>query len=159
MKSSVCIKASAKDTWAILSDLEKIADWVEPVQSAHCPGDKSRGVGAKRVCLLNGNVEIFEEIVQWVENESFTYTGANIPLVETARNTWSVVAQGEHALVITESTLTLKYGIIGRLLEPLMKIMSSRMGANSLASLKYYIENGQPYTGKASKLPRAPISC
>jgi hypothetical protein len=34
-----------------------------------------------------------------------------------------------------------------------------RMAPNALAGFKYLVENGHPYAGKASELPRVPATC
>jgi hypothetical protein len=41
----------------------------------------------------------------------------------------------------------------------LVKMMANRMGARSLASLKYLVEQGHPYRGNARGLAPAPIGC
>jgi hypothetical protein len=33
------------------------------------------------------------------------------------------------------------------------------MGADALAAFKYLVENGKPYEGKHSSLPRVPVTC
>jgi len=53
----------------------------------------------------------------------------------------------------------LKGGPFGRLLEPIMALAFRRMGSNSLAAFKYLVENGRPYAGKHSDLPRAAATC
>ncbi len=62
-------------------------------------------------------------------------------------------------LLTSQAEIVLKGGIFGKLLEPLMYQMSKRMGANALAAFKYLVENGKPYKGKHSSLPRVPIAC
>jgi hypothetical protein len=63
------------------------------------------------------------------------------------------------SLLTTEAELELKGGILGRLVEPAMALVFDRMGSNSLAAFKYLVENGHPYQGRHSKLPRAPAVC
>lgn len=58
----------------------------------------------------------------------------------------------------TSAEVELKGGVFGLVLVPLVKLMSARLGAQSLASLKYLVENGQPYVG-AEPLARAPAGC
>jgi hypothetical protein len=50
-------------------------------------------------------------------------------------------------------------GAWGRLLEPLVRVMARRLGAQSLSSLKYLVEHGEPFVGDARKLGRAPAGC
>lgn len=159
MKGTACIEASVQRTWEALSDLEKISDWSEVILSSTCNGDQKRGVGAERVCSLKNNVTIIERVLEWNEGESFTYEGFNLPLVNRAKNTWSVKEVNGKTLLTTESELVLKGGVLGRILEPIMFFMAKKMGADSIAALKYLVENGAPYTGRHSVLPRAAVSC
>ena len=47
--------------------------------------------------------------------------------MQPARNRWSVIAQGERALLVSEAELELKGGVVGRLLEPLVAPLLRRM--------------------------------
>lgn len=157
--SSACIDTSVEETWKVLSQIENIVLWSEPIETSFCSGDISRGVGAERTCKLKGNITIYEKWIDWDEGKSFTYLGFNLPLTKSAENTWSVISENGKTLLTSEAEIVLKGGIFGKLLEPLMHKMSKRMGANALAAFKYLVENGEPYKDKHSSLPRAPITC
>lgn len=159
MHVTACIEAPAKKTWETLADIENIPLWAESVLTAHCPGGSKRGKGAERVCQLKGNIDIREKWVEWDEGKSYTYLGYDLPLVKAARNKWSVSEVDGKTLLTSESEVTLKGGIFGVLLEPLMLLAGKRMAANSLAALKYLVENGRPYEGKHSLLPRVASTC
>lgn len=157
MTGSVCIDAPMAAVWAVLSDLESIHLWVDSIQRSHCP-DQSRGVGALRVCELK-QATIKETIVDWHEGRSFTYRGEGAPMMQSATNTWSVEAHGDQTLVTSSAEVVLKGGIFGRLLEPLLQALAGRLGVQSLAALKYLVEHGHPYPGKARELGPAPALC
>jgi carbon monoxide dehydrogenase subunit G len=157
MTGSVCINATAADVWAVLSDIASIERWVPLIQRSYCP-EQSRGVGAMRVCELK-QATLRETIIAWDEGRSFTYRGEGAPMLKTAINTWSVEPRGEQSLVTSAAEVELKGGFAGRLLEPLMKAMATRMGAQSLASLKYFVEHGEPYVGNVRELLPAPVAC
>jgi hypothetical protein len=82
-----------------------------------------------------------------------------VPLMKRATNTWSVYPRGDKTLLTSRAELVLKGGIFGQFIEPVMMLMMRRMAPDSLAAFKYLVENGRPYAGKHSELPRAPISC
>lgn len=130
-----------------------------PSHIGHLRRWKTGGAGTIRTCHLKGNISIREKWIDWDEGHSYTYMTHGAPFVKSARNTWSVKSKKGKTLLTTESAVELKGGVVGKLLEPLMLIISKRMGANSLAAIKYLIENGKPPTKKHSKLPRVPISC
>lgn len=155
---SVCIDAPAADVWAVLSKLEAIVQWVPSIQHAHCP-DQSRGVGALRVCELK-QATIRETITQWEEGKSFTYQGEGAPLMKRATNRWSVEPHGTtRTLVTSTAEVELKGGVFGILLEPLVRAMAGRLGAQSLASLKYLVEHKAPFPGRPSALAPAAAGC
>ena len=159
MTGTACINASPEATWKILSDVESISQWSEPVLTAICTTDRKRGVGTERQCQLRNNLTVVERWVDWQEGESYTYEGFNLPLVKSARNTWSIRNENGKTLLKTESEVILKGGVFGRLLEPLMKLVANRMGADAMAAFAYLVENGRPYAGKHADLPRAPMIC
>ena len=159
LKMAACIDAPKEKVWQVLSDIAHINLWVEPIQSAYCEGDVTRGVGALRVCHLHGDMVVRERFVQWEENNAFTYEAEPTKLFKWAKNKWSIKTESGKTLVTTESEVILGFGILGKLLEPLMYLMSKKMGKDSLAALQYLVETGQPYEGKFSKLPRVSASC
>ncbi len=160
LKGAVCIDAPLEQTWAVLSDLERISDWSEEIQTAVCVSQQKRGVGAQRECLLSNNITIEEQIIAWQEGQSFTYEAHNIPLVAKAKNTWRVAEQQGKTLLSTESEIVMQGGLLGVIcLQPLMYLMARLMGGKTLAALKYLVEQGQPYQGKYSSLPPVSVIC
>ena len=159
MKNSVCIESSVGAVWNALSDIEKVTFWAEPILEAHCSGDTRRGIGAVRVCKLKGNMIIKERWVAWDEGKSFTYVGDGMPLIKSAKNTWSVKAENGKTLLTSDAEIEFKWGIFGKLLELALGSAMRRMGPPTLAAFKYWVENGRPYEGKHSSLPVAPAAC
>lgn len=159
MKASACINASVESTWNTLADVENIYLWSEPVVSSECRGTQKTGIGTERICRIGKNVVITERWVSWKEGQSYTYEGYNLPLVKSAKNTWSVKPENGKTLLTTESEVILKGGMFGKLLEPLMLFVSNRMSSNSLSAFKYLVENGKPYEDKHSSLPRVTGFC
>ncbi len=159
MCMSACIDAPVQKTWSVLADIENIPLWAESVLSAQCTGRINRGVGAERVCKLKGGIEIRETWVDWQEGQSFTYIGYNLPIVKSAKNRWSVMEDNGKSRLTSESEAVFKGGIFGVFLERLMRIVTAKMAADSLAAFKYLVENGKPFKGKHSLLPRVSPIC
>jgi hypothetical protein len=76
-----------------------------------------------------------------------------------AENKWSVKADNDKTLVITESRVILKGSVFRKIFESFIYLVSKIMGTESLAALKYLVETGKPFERKFSKLPRVPIEC
>lgn len=157
LTASACINAPVERVWAVLSDLAAIQYWVGAIQHAYCPA-QTRGVGAVRVCELR-QARIEETIIEWDEGRALKYRGMGAPMLASASNEWSVQAHGSQTLVTSIAEVTLKGGALGRALELLAKPMFARLGAQSLASLKYYVEHGEPFRGHARGLRPAPAAC
>jgi len=156
---SACIEASTDQVWNVLSDISNVNLWVDPIISATCESDIKRGVGAIRVCELKGNMTIKEKWVKWDEGNSFTYQADETSFFKSATNKWTLKLDKGKTLITTESDVVLKGGVFGKILEPPMYLVSKKMGADSLAALKYLVETGKPFNKKFSKLPRVAISC
>ena len=136
LRSSVCIDAPLEEVWARLARLEDIRLWSEAIVEARCAAGRDHGVGAERTCRLRGGIVIRERCVAWDAGRSFTYDGVGVPLAARARNAWSVHAQGDRTLLVSEAQVVLKGGPVGRLLEPLLSRQISIMGRRSLAAFK-----------------------
>lgn len=159
LKNTACIEASVTAVWAVLADLEAIENWVEPIERARCEGEIDRGVGSMRVCELTNGITIHEQWTHWDEGRSFEYHAVGMPLVANARNRWTVVPEGMKTLVISEAEIEVKGGWLGKIFEPLLRIPMKAMGPRSMASLKYLVEHGKPFNGRASALPLPPVAC
>ena len=159
MTHSVCIDAPREAVWTTLSHLEGIQDWVEQIQHSYCVGDQSRGAGVVRVCELGNRVTVRETVVSWDEGSAYTYIGEGVPLVRRAQNRWSVKEVGSRTLVTSDSSVELKGGVAGRLLEPVVRAMSDRSAKRSLAALKYLVEHGVPSPEPVANLLPIPANC
>lgn len=142
--------------------LEEISLWSAPVLKASCPAGHNSGVGAMRVCILRGNLEIRESWSEWSDElRYFTYQAEGIPLVRRAVNRWSVQAHGpSQSLLISEAEVELRGGIVARFLfEPAMAKRMTAMGRQSLAALKHLVETGRKFEGKHTSLPIPQATC
>lgn len=159
LRSSVCIDASPDRVWERLARLADIRLWSEAIVDAQCPEGRDRGVGAERTCRLVGGVVIREHWLEWEEGRSFTYEGVGVPLVSSARNTWTVAPDGQRTLLRSEAQLTLRGGRLGRLLEPLVSRQAMRLGLRTLAAFEYLVEHGEPPPVRHTKLALSPVHC
>lgn len=158
MKSAVCIEAPPRQVWDYLSAIESINLWVPAIKQAWCENGQKRGVGTVRVCKLE-KFEVREEFLEWDEGKSFKYVARGAPMIESASNRWDLEPEGDKTMVTSRAEIIVKGGIFGGPLEPLIYLATRAGFPNALAPLKYYIETGKPFTGKAKDLPLAPAFC
>ncbi len=67
--------------------------------------------------------------------------------MKSAKNKWAITSVNSKTLLTSTSELKIKGGVFGKLLKPFLFLIVKRMGANSLAAIKYFIENGHPFEG------------
>ena len=159
LQGSVCVEASVEAVWAVLSDIENVPLWVEPIVEAYCSSDTKRGIGTERTCKLKGNMTIKEKWIHWEEGKSFAYIGYGLPLMKSAKNTWTLKNENGKTLLTSEAEIEFKGGVLGKFLELIFGPPMRRMGSPTLAAFKYFVENGRPFEGKHSSLPIAPVTC
>ena len=157
--ASACIEAPAHVVWEHLAQLDKLHLWIDLVHHSYISSACATGVGAERTCNLGGSRTLHERVVAWDEGRSFTYESSDAPLMRLARNTWSVTPVGEKCLVTSEAELELRGGwfanALGWMLLPLIRLLLP----NPLAKLKFWVENGRPYEGRARSLPVPLAAC
>lgn len=159
MMKTACIEAPADVVWAHLSRLDQIHLWTDVIHRSYLTTQASCGVGAERVCELGHDRSVTERIVAWEEGSSFTYESTNAPMMRFARNRWSVRAEGNRTLVTTEAEFELRGGWLGRLLGHVIVPILAFALPNPMVKLKYWIENGRPFEGRASALPTPLAGC
>jgi hypothetical protein len=78
---------------------------------------------------------------------------------ELAANRWSVLPHGDKSQLTSQAEVEIKGGLLGRLLEPILRPLMRRHAPQALAAFKYLVEQGQPYHGKSAHLPKAAALC
>jgi hypothetical protein len=159
LSASVCVNAPVKKVWTALSKLDAIQDWSGSIHRSYCESEQTRGVDTVRVCELGRNVTVRETIVAWEEGRSFTYIGQGIPFLKRAQNTWSVEARGEQTIVLSKAEVEFKGGLLGRMFEPILLLVSQREARKSLVAFKFLVENGKPYEGNTKTLFKLSLTC
>jgi len=159
LESSVCIEAPTPVVWEALARIEDIRLWSEAVRDSRCEGPIRRGVGAEHTCDLAGGITINERWLAWDEGHSFTYEGVGLPLIASARNTWTVYPAGGRTLLSTQAEVSVKGVRVARLLEPLLRVQFRRLGPRTLAAFKHLVEHGEPPRTRHAKLPRFAADC
>lgn len=122
--SSIAIKASADQVWAILGEgFQDVATWASTVDAAHPHTEVTEFVGAPgggRVCTVPGFGETDERFTAFdTSGRTFTYsaTAARVPgFVTNLRNTWTIrplgAGRSEASAAITADVT----GVLGQLM-------------------------------------------
>ena len=155
---TVCVDAPAAAVWDYLARIEDISLWSRGVISARAVAGRERGVGAERVCQLVGGITLTERWLAWNDGVSFTYEGHGLPGVRVARNIWTVEPHDTQTILRSEAHVQLKGGLLARLLDPIARRQSRRLGRQALGAFKYLVETGRTPDDLSVHLP-APAAC
>lgn len=159
VKISMCVHSNAESIWKVLADLPSIQHWSSDVKTATTPSNHDRGIDACRVCTLRNGLEIHEEFTEWVEGRRYTYRGTGIPGAVYALNTWSVEPDGDACILSSDSTLVMKYGILGWALERMLYPLIVYKGKQALRSIAFMAINGRPIDRSSDRLPGFAATC
>ena len=144
--STIEIDAPAELVWRKLAKLDDVPLWVKSVQTAHYGTDQTEGVGAQRVCEVEGLGTLQETITEWEDQQTLTYAVQGMPrLVEHAQNTWNLEQiTPERTRVHSRIQLETRYGPFGALFARLM--MKPQLAAfmkDALGELRDFVENAR----------------
>ncbi len=113
--------------------------------------------------MLDFNIYFFarqllkEKILQYSnENHSLSYEVAEgMPfVVKYATNTWKLVPLGQDKSKLQMVMDIQLKGIMGAIMQPMMKMMMSKMGNELTEEFKYYVENRQPHPRKIKAMKK-----
>jgi len=128
--------------WAALADIGNIHIWNPGVQASHLTGEQEGGVGASRFCDLGGGNYLNEAVMHWVPEEALTMrvTGTNMPLAAVDIR-FTLQANDAGTRVTVSPVYTVKYGILGQLLDAIFVKRTYRQGMQALLrGLRDYVE-------------------
>lgn len=161
INASIEIDASASAVWRKLAKLDDVQHYVENVKKSYYSSELTEGVGAERICEVQGFGTLREKITQWQDGKSFTYAVEGMPsIIRRGRSTWRVEAiTPEKARVSISSRLETRYGFVGTLIGRLMmRPQITRLLEEALLSFKDFVEQSAPSEGKAPRPLHAQVA-
>lgn len=137
------IDAPAQTVWAVLTDLEEVANYNRTVRSARYLTPARTGPGSARECQLDSGF-VKERVTSVDEGRSISMElyESNWPL-EFMRWTTEIESSGRSATLMKQTT---EYapgnGIVGRIMNRLiMKRKFDRILTEVISDLKHYVES------------------
>lgn len=143
---TIDINAAVNDVWKKLAKLDEVENFVDSVTRSYYNTEQKEGVGAARTCDVKGFGTIVEEIIDWKEGETFTYTVEGMPqMVKHAQSKWLLERKGRSETTVSvTSSIETRYGVVGRLMERFAlepKLGEALTGA--LRQFKEHVERSQ----------------
>ncbi|GCC53727.1 SRPBCC family protein [Chryseotalea sanaruensis] len=141
--NDITINAPIEKIWSILTDLELLGQTDPTVKKATLISENKTGLNAKRkVLMLDGKNWFDEKITVFKPNEELVYqlTDCSFP-IKGLKHTYSFQKNGNSTKVQQVMEYTVKYGILGVLMDKMMIGKQFNSGINKfLTGLKTYAE-------------------
>jgi ribosome-associated toxin RatA of RatAB toxin-antitoxin module len=137
----IMIQAAPEEVWAVLADPAKLDQYDPIVRKSRLISSFSDGLGAERHCdTLSGWFN--DKITEWLPYEKLTFalTGCNQPM-KSLTHSYTLKRIGNQTEVSQVMNYTMKFGILGRLMDTLLgKRESDKQIKKFFVGLKNYIE-------------------
>jgi carbon monoxide dehydrogenase subunit G len=143
IKNEITINAPIESIWNHLTNLELLDKYDPTVKKSELISNEKTGVGAKRkVHMLDGKNWFDEKIIVFKPNEALTYqlTDCSFPIQEL-KHSYTFEKVGNQITVKQVMEYTVKFGLLGKLLDSLMIRKQSDAGIKKFFNgLKQYAE-------------------
>ena len=143
IQNEIIINASVDKLWSILTDLELLNKFDPTVKKSTLISSEKTGVGAKRkVNMLDGKNWFDEKITVFKPNEALSYqlTDCSFP-IKGLQHSYTFEKIGNQTKVKQVMEYTVKFGLLGKLLDSLMIRKQSDIGIKKFfVGLKSYAE-------------------
>ena len=141
--NEIIINASVDKIWAMLTDLELLEKYDPTVKKSTLVSAEKTGPGAKRkVLMLDGKNWFVEKVTAFKVNEVLTFqlTDCSFP-IKGLKHSYSFEKVGNQTKVKQIMEYTVKFGLLGKLLDALMIRKQSDQGIKKFfIGLKSYVE-------------------
>ena len=143
LHNEITIRASMDKVWSLLTDLEMLDKYDPTVKKSTLVSAEKTGIGAKRkVLMLDGKNWFDEKVTVFKPHEALTYqlTDCSFPITKL-RHSYSFEKAGDQVTVKQVMEYTVRFGLLGKLLDALMIRRQSDRGIKKFFSgLKSYAE-------------------
>lgn len=143
IENEITVNAPLQDVWKILTNLELLDQYDPTVKKSTLISTEKTGINAKRkVLMLDGKNWFDEKITVFRPNEALTYqlTDCTFP-IKGLKHSYSFEQVGNQVKVKQIMEYTVKFGLLGKLMDRLMIRKQSDAGIKKFFSgLKQYAE-------------------
>jgi ribosome-associated toxin RatA of RatAB toxin-antitoxin module len=143
LHNEIAINASIEQVWSILTNLELLEKYDPTVKTSKLITSNATGLEAKRRVTMRDGKNWFEEkVVAFEPNQTLAYqlTDCSFP-IKGLRHTYSFEKIGNQTKVTQVMEYTVKFGLLGKLLDALMIRKQTDGGVKKFfAGLKEYAE-------------------
>lgn len=152
IEKEIIIKNSIKNTWKILGhDFAHPYKWASGVNHSEGHGKQLATTQCdERACqTVMGNIR--EKLTQFSDNDfhlAYLVTEGMPSMVKTATNDWQLTNLGSQKTKLKIRMEFVFQGLLGFIMQPLMKIKLNKIAQEMVEDFGHYAENGKPHPRK-----------
>lgn len=158
IKKEITVNKNIENAWKVLglefADADK---WASAVSHSEGKGKGINGASCSERGCSTSMGKLKEKILQYSnDNHSLSYqVSEGMPfMVKHATNAWQLTpVEQDKSKLQMHMDIQLK-GFIGIIMQPMMKMMMSKMGTELVDEFKYYVENGYPHPRKIKAMKK-----
>lgn len=159
IEKELIINKSIDNAWQILGHgFADVHIWASVVNHSAGSGNTFNGAScSERGCDIAGMGKMKEKLLQF-SNEQYSlcyeYSEGVPSMVKYATNTWMLTSLGQDKTKLNMKMDITLGGLIGMIMQPMMKLKMSKMGNTLIKDFKYYVENGRPSEAKIKAMKK-----
>lgn len=159
IEKEIIVNKNIDYAWQVLgTEFAHAHVWASPLTHSEGSGTEFNGSECnERSCDIKGMGKTKERLLQFSnDNHSLSYVvEQGMPsMVKYATNSWSLTSLGQHKTKLVMTMDITLGGLMGFVMQPMMKMMMTKMGNTLLADYKFYVENGKPSEAKLKALKK-----
>lgn len=159
IEKEIIVNKNIAQAWKVLgTDFAKAHIWASPLTHSEGHGIKFNGSDCnERSCEIKGMGKTREKLIDFSnENHHLSYeVPEGMPsVVKHATNSWTLTSTGQDQSKLHMRMDIQLGGIMGTLMQPMMRMMMSKMGNTLVEDFKYYVENLQPHPRKVKAMQK-----
>lgn len=160
IEKEIIVNKNITEAWQILG--HQFADahkWASPLKHSEAKDhiNFNGSICTERGCDIAGMGKTREKLIEYSNEKhqlSYSVPEGMPSMVKYATNTWQLIPMGgDKSKLKMRMDITLG-GLMGTLMQPMMKMMMGKMGNTLTADFKYYVENGKPSEAKLKSLKK-----
>lgn len=157
IEKEIQINKNIAEAWKVLgTEFANAHVWASSLSHSEGSGGKFNGSEcSERSCDIKGMDKTKEQLISFSnENHTLSYLVAQgMPsMVKYATNTWTLNSAGADKTKLIMKMDIRVGGMMGWMMQPMMKLMMGKMGNTLITDFKYFVEHGKPSEAKLKSL-------
>lgn len=158
IEKEITLNKNIEAAWKVLGlEFSDAYKWASAVNHSEGFGNGISGASCSERGYVTSMGKLKEKILKYSnENHTLSYEVAEgMPfVVKYATNTWKLSSMGYDKSKL-QMLMDIQFkGILGVIMQPMMKMLMSKMGNDLTEEFKYYVENGQPHPRKIKAMQK-----